>query len=812
LSAELLGIPTGVICKVTEAVADGRYSRNSSPLDSETVQEKTTAFARFTNTRLTGKVIVEKVVVGGFSSDPDSFTYGLVCGGVPIVVNGIVKVGAPQTTGGIETGTICTASEPNPPSVFTASVSPGVKVGAEVATITITNTRKVVSIPVSKTLQGGVGPAAFGFTLNCSNPTFGPITKTISIANSLSVGTETFTSVPLGANCTITESSTDPAFLPATGAKTLVAGLENPTAAFTNTKKIALVDLVKTADRSTIRPNEEVNYKVEITNRGNYDLKLEELTVQDDHCTLTGPTEGVGTDKILSVGETWTYSCKVKVAVDTTNKATLQFPGGLREATKFVDVINPGIQITKEADKTTILSGTSATYTYKVTNTGDDPLSKVSLQDDICAPAVYISGDTNSNAKLEKPEEWRFTCKQTLTDSKVNVQPNTVFNTVTATGVDSLDGTVSSDKATASVVIIHPSIALRKSASATTVHANDEPVTYSFVVSNTSDSPVGSVSVVDDKCKPLSAPTGDTNNNAKLDVGEFWTYTCTQTLSITTTNTAKANGKDELGNAVTEKTATATVAVIKPAIAITKSASAISIVQGASVTYTYKVTNPGDVALGAVAVSDDKCSPLSVPTGDTNNNAKLDTTETWTYTCTQAIAVTTTNTATVTGVDPLERSVTAQAKLTVTATPTTTTTTTTTTTSTTTSTTVVPIPVLIPAPPITTTPTTTAAPVVAALVFQPVAQPVPVTTTQVPVSTTATLAAPAVIVPASVLAASLPQAPPPNVLGVQISKTEPAFTGSGSTTQLLGFLGFIALSLGALLLLSPRRRSGAKDQ
>jgi LPXTG-motif cell wall-anchored protein len=50
------------------------------------------------------------------------------------------------------------------------------------------------------------------------------------------------------------------------------------------------------------------------------------------------------------------------------------------------------------------------------------------------------------------------------------------------------------------------------------------------------------------------------------------------------------------------------------------------------------------------------------------------------------------------------------------------------------------------------------------------------------------------------------------VLGVQISKTEPAFTGSGSTTQLLGFLGFIALSLGALLLLSPRRRSGAKDQ
>jgi uncharacterized repeat protein (TIGR01451 family) len=815
-SMELLGIPIGVICKVTEQTADGRYSRSSLPVDSQKVQELTTAFARFTNTRLTGKVIVEKVVSGGFDGDPDTFKYTLSCDGMPIVVDGIVKVGAPQTTSGIETGTICTASEPNPPSVFTASVSPSVTVGSEVATITITNTRKVVSIPVSKTLQGGVGPAAFGFTLNCSNPPFGPITKTITIADSLSIGTETFKGVPLGANCTVAESSTDPAFLPATGAKTLVAGLENPTAAFTNTKKIALVDLVKTADRSTIRPNEEVNYKVEITNRGNYDLKLEELTVKDDHCTLTGPTESVGTDKILSVGETWTYNCKVKVAVDTTNKATLQFPGGSREATKFVDVINPGIQITKEADKTTILSGTSVTYTYKVTNAGDDPLSKVSLQDDICAPAVYGSGDTNSNAKLEKPEEWRFTCKQALTDSKVNVQPNTVFNTVTATSVDSLDGTVSSDKATASVVIIHPSIALRKSASATTVHANDEPVTYSFVVSNTGDSPVGSLSVVDDKCKPLSAPTGDTNNNAKLDVGEFWTYTCTQTLSITTTNTAKANGKDEIGNAVTEKTATATVAVIKPAIAITKSASSTDVVQGASVTYTYKVTNPGDVALGAIVVSDDKCSPLTAPVGDTNNNAKLETTETWIYTCTQSIGATTTNTATVKGVDPLERLVNAQAKVTVTATTTTTTTTTapSTTTTTTPTTTTTTTPALIPAPPVTTTSTTiTAAPVVAALVFQPVAAPVPVTSTQAPSSTTTTTTQViAVIVPASVLAASLPQAPPPNVLGVQISKTEPAFTGSSSSTQMLVFLGLIALSLGALLLFSPRRRSCRRDQ
>jgi hypothetical protein len=227
--------------------------------------------------------------------------------------------------------------------------------------------------------------------------------------------------------------------------------------------------------------------------------------------------------------------------------------------------------------------------------------------------------------------------------------------------------------------------------------------------------------------------------------------------------------------------------VINPGIAITKSASSTAIIQGASVTYTYKVTNTGDVTLSAVVVSDDKCSPLSSPVGDTNNNGKLETTETWTFTCTQSVGVTTTNTATAVALDPLEKTVTAQAKATVTATPAATTTTT--------------------AP----TTTTTTLPVVAALVFPPIPQPTTVTTVA-PSTTAPPVAAPAVVVPASVLAANLPEAPPPNVLGVQVSKTEPAFTGSGSTTQLLGFLGLLALSLGCLLLLSPRVRTRRDEE
>ena len=67
-------------------------------------------------------------------------------------------------------------------------------------------------------------------------------------------------------------------------------------------------------------------------------------------------------------------------------------------------------------------------------------------------------------------------------------------------------------------------------------------------------------------------------------------------------------------------------------------------------TYTYRVTNPGNVPLASVALADDKCSSISAPTKTGGNaDASLDVGETWTYTCTQSLTATTINTATASG-------------------------------------------------------------------------------------------------------------------------------------------------------------------
>ena len=82
------------------------------------------------------------------------------------------------------------------------------------------------------------------------------------------------------------------------------------------------------------------------------------------------------------------------------------------------------------------------------------------------------------------------------------------------------------------------------------------------------------------------------------------------------------------------------------------------------VTYTYVVTNTGDVGLELLGPEDDECAPLTFAGGDANSNGLLDgvdsgAAESWTYQCTKALglpeppATTDINTAGVAAIDPL---------------------------------------------------------------------------------------------------------------------------------------------------------------
>lgn len=180
-------------------------------------------------------------------------------------------------------------------------------------------------------------------------------------------------------------------------------------------------------------------------------------------------------------------------------------------------------------------------------------------------------------------------------------------------------------------------------------------VIYNYAVKNfIEEYPLTDIEVTDDRCDAVKYIQGDDNNDSKLDYSETWRYSCDTILSNTTESTATAKGT--VNNITAVHRAYATVVVgsksIPPLVSIiniTKVAYPLSLPkEGGDITFTYRVNNPGEVALQDVVVVDDKCSAMSGKLGDTNGNNQLDVNEVWIYTCKTNLKETTTNTVKVT--------------------------------------------------------------------------------------------------------------------------------------------------------------------
>ena len=179
-------------------------------------------------------------------------------------------------------------------------------------------------------------------------------------------------------------------------------------------------------------------------------------------------------------------------------------------------------------------------------------------------------------------------------------------------------------------------------------------VTYHYAVKNfLSEYPLAEVHVTDDSCSPVTFVEGDDNNDSQLDSTETWRYICTTQVSTTTQSVATATGVADGIHAVHTAYATVVVGSNTPPplvsiVNITKVAYPLSLpAGGGSITFTYRVNNPGVVPLSDVSVTDDKCAAMSGELGDRNNNRLLDPDEVWVYSCTTNLTHTTTNTATV---------------------------------------------------------------------------------------------------------------------------------------------------------------------
>ncbi len=383
---------------------------------------------------------------------------------------------------------------------------------------------------------------------------------------------------------------------------------------------------------------------------------VDSVTVESLVDSIYGDLDGVGdcsVPQVLVPGGS--YSCEIAESVSggagevVTNVVTVgavdddgQLLSGEAEATVTIVDVLPEVSVVKSADPVSVDEpGGDVEFTVVVTNDSVEDVTIDSLSDSdfdlvvLCADAVGVVLAAGAS----------YECVFT-----VFVAGNSVDggheNTVTVSVSDDEGNSGSaSDDAGVEVVDVPPSITVTKTPNQDVVFAPGEDVTFTIGVTNDSASsdPVTVNSLIDDVFGDLSAECA-----LPVTLGSGATLECdiVRTISADHTNTVSVSGSDDEGTLVSGE-ASASVDAVDPSLSIEKLTNGVddlSILEGEEVTWTYTVTNDGDVALTDVVVVDDQnvvviCDATELPVGGSINCSATGT----------AIAGEYTNTGTATG-------------------------------------------------------------------------------------------------------------------------------------------------------------------
>jgi plastocyanin len=247
------------------------------------------------------------------------------------------------------------------------------------------------------------------------------------------------------------------------------------------------------------------------------------------------------------------------------------------------------ISLSKSADLTSATVGDTITYTYTITNTDNVTINDITLDDNPLGP-INLGGQTSLNAGAT------ITATATYTVADTDL-PGPLVNTATVSGIDP-DGNPITDEVSLSIPLTSSASAalqLTKTADKTSASFGDT-ITYTYTITNTGNTTVSNVTLVDNKlgqiylggsenitlacCRPNHILPWqkhhihlrhhhheDGNDNITLAPGDTVTATATHIVSFADlrrgnaiVNKATVKGTDPTGRRVTAS-ATATVSI-----------------------------------------------------------------------------------------------------------------------------------------------------------------------------------------------------------------------------------------------------------
>ena len=274
----------------------------------------------------------------------------------------------------------------------------------------------------------------------------------------------------------------------------------------------------------------------------------------------------------------------------------------------------PALTIVKSATRTSgVAVGDPITYSFAVTNTGNVTITTPTVTD------AGVDYPCPPRARAERHGDVRRSdCRRHPTD----VDTGTLTNIATVSGDPPTGPSITSPPSTVVITTVAaaPALSVVKSASPTGGVALGDAVAYSFTVTNTGNVSLGTPSVTDDAVVYPCPVTSLAPLTSITCAGPTRTVTQAQVDAGKVTNTAVASAS-RLGGGATVSSAPSTVDVptvaAAGALTLLKSASPTSGVGvGALITYSFTVTNSGNVTVGGIAVGDAgqsyPCTPASL--------------------------------------------------------------------------------------------------------------------------------------------------------------------------------------------------------
>lgn len=547
------------------------------------------------------------------------------------------------------------------------------------------------AISLDKSIDGGLTEAPVGatitYTLKVTNSGNVPL-QTVSVVDTqctvgaaTKTGGDTDDDLEVGElwtyKCVVNTTGKTPGSFANTATVTAKNGTLTVQASDTATLTLLNtgVHVTKTLDagQDPIVQGETVNFTIVVRNTSAITIAKANVSLVDSvtpggaTCApLTGPTEShpASVDQLIGsanglTGETWTYTCAIANVLDdftntvvvTTKNAAGQTVG-THSASAAAKVLNPGLVLEKSADKTTVTTGETVKWTFKLWNTGEVTLtvSAAGIVDTKCTPITPSSASVTLNPGAQQS----YTCSRSYAagdvpaDGIIKNTATVTANTTIATVPASLGQLVKS--ATGQVTVLKPGLEVNKTPLVQTV-AQNGTAKFTITAKNTGQGDLSTVTIEDPMCTSgtLVGPTGDNGDN-KINPGETFTWTCEKkNVTADFTNVVIVRAKDASG---IERSGinTAYVDVVNPGINIAKGTvegatvtipdTDLTVNYGMTATFQLSVTNKGDTELSTVNVTDLQCPVTKVDAnndgfidGDTDKDNKLDTTETWVYRC-----------------------------------------------------------------------------------------------------------------------------------------------------------------------------------